>query len=140
MSSMLLPPPPRLTVVAELRERCDRCDAAAKLTFQLPTGGELVFCGHHANRHTEDILRAAKVVVIENGFLWQGANRVADAGSQTFRVKVAVDNGESAWPAGLKVAVMIEPAELPVEGNSGEATLTKSTPTARVHGVADQPQ
>ncbi|GGK17778.1 hypothetical protein GCM10010124_07930 [Pilimelia terevasa] len=76
MSSTLLPPP-RLDVVPELTERCDRCAAAAKLTFRLPTGGELVFCGHHANRHTEDILRAAAVVVIEDGFVWQGADRVA---------------------------------------------------------------
>ncbi|GAA2515919.1 DUF7455 domain-containing protein [Pilimelia columellifera] len=77
MSSTLLPPP-RLHVVPEMSERCDRCAAAAKLTFTLPHGGgELVFCGHHANRHTEDILRAAERVIIENGFVWQGADRTA---------------------------------------------------------------
>lgn len=78
MSSTLLPPP-RLDTVPELSERCDRCAAAAKLTLRLPAGGELVFCGHHANRHTADILRIAAVVVVEDGFLWQGAQRTVGA-------------------------------------------------------------
>ncbi|MBA8825684.1 Zn ribbon nucleic-acid-binding protein [Saccharopolyspora lacisalsi] len=29
-------------------DRCDRCGAAAKLRAVLPSGGELLFCGHHA--------------------------------------------------------------------------------------------
>jgi hypothetical protein len=33
-------------------DRCDRCRAAAQLRALLPTGGELLFCGHHARRHT----------------------------------------------------------------------------------------
>ncbi|MBK0868575.1 MAG: hypothetical protein IJH84_19615 [Saccharopolyspora sp.] len=28
-------------------DRCDRCGAAAKLRAVLPSGGELLFCGHH---------------------------------------------------------------------------------------------
>jgi len=78
MSPTLLPPP-RLDVVPEMTDRCDRCAAAAKLTLTLPTGGELVFCGHHANRHTEDILSSAERVIIEDGFIWQGADRTAAA-------------------------------------------------------------
>jgi hypothetical protein len=32
-------------------DRCDRCGAAAKVRTLLPTGGELLFCGHHARMH-----------------------------------------------------------------------------------------
>jgi hypothetical protein len=31
--------------------RCDRCSAAALVRAQLPTGNELLFCGHHARKH-----------------------------------------------------------------------------------------
>ena len=32
-------------------DRCDRCSAAAQVRALLPTGGELLFCGHHARAH-----------------------------------------------------------------------------------------
>jgi hypothetical protein len=32
-------------------DRCDRCGAAATLRAVLPSGGELLFCGHHGRRH-----------------------------------------------------------------------------------------
>lgn len=28
-------------------DRCDRCGAAAAIRAVLPSGGELLFCGHH---------------------------------------------------------------------------------------------
>jgi len=34
-----------------LADRCDRCGAAAKARAVLPSGGELLFCGHHARAH-----------------------------------------------------------------------------------------
>jgi len=76
MTQTLLPPP-RLEVVPALPERCDRCGAAAKLRMTLPHGGDLVFCGHHGNRHTDDILRTATRVVVEDGYEWWGAGRTA---------------------------------------------------------------
>ncbi len=30
---------------------CDRCAAPAKVQALLRTGGELLFCGHHARKH-----------------------------------------------------------------------------------------
>lgn len=39
--------PPPLTRA----DRCDRCSAAAQLRALLPTGGELMFCGHHGREH-----------------------------------------------------------------------------------------
>ena len=38
-------------------DRCDRCGAQAYLRVELVTGGELLFCAHHARAH-EDKLRA----------------------------------------------------------------------------------
>lgn len=32
-------------------DRCDRCGAAALVRAVLPSGGELLFCGHHAREH-----------------------------------------------------------------------------------------
>lgn len=32
-------------------DRCDRCSAAARVRAVLPSGGELLFCGHHAREH-----------------------------------------------------------------------------------------
>jgi hypothetical protein len=34
-------------------DRCDRCGAAAQVRAILPSGGELLFCGHHAKKHQE---------------------------------------------------------------------------------------
>jgi hypothetical protein len=39
--------PPLLT----RQDRCDRCGAEAKVLAMLRTGGELLFCGHHAREH-----------------------------------------------------------------------------------------
>ena len=33
-------------------DRCDRCGAAAMVRAVLPTGGELLFCNHHATEHS----------------------------------------------------------------------------------------
>lgn len=37
-------------------DRCDRCGAQAYLRVTLTSGGELLFCAHHARAH-EDKLR-----------------------------------------------------------------------------------
>jgi hypothetical protein len=38
---------PELTTL----DRCDRCGAGAKVRAVLPSGSELLFCGHHARAH-----------------------------------------------------------------------------------------
>jgi hypothetical protein len=62
---------PTVTVAAEMPERCDRCGAAGKVRAFLPAGGDLTFCGHHANRYAETIRTSADRVVIESGFGWR---------------------------------------------------------------------
>jgi hypothetical protein len=60
---------PEITT-GSMTERCDRCGAAAKLTVALNGGGELTFCGHHANKHAGEIARSAAKVTVEDGFDW----------------------------------------------------------------------
>ena len=59
---------PQLT----LADRCDRCGAAAKVRAVLPKGGELLFCGHHANRYADGIARAAARIQVLPDFRWAG--------------------------------------------------------------------
>ena len=69
--------PSQVDVVTSVPERCDGCGAAAKLTLQLASGGELAFCGHHANRHASQIVRQAQRIRVEEGFTWSAAAKTA---------------------------------------------------------------
>jgi hypothetical protein len=40
-------------------DRCDRCGAQAYLRVELQTGGELLFCAHHAREHGEALKEIA---------------------------------------------------------------------------------
>ncbi len=68
MPGVLLPS----LVVPETGDRCDRCAAAAKLVVTLRSRGTLAFCGHHANRYADAIVRVAAQVTVEAGFAWRG--------------------------------------------------------------------
>lgn len=46
---------PTLTAI----DRCDRCGAQAYLRVFLRSGGELLFCAHHANAHREKLAEVA---------------------------------------------------------------------------------
>ena len=46
-------------------DRCDRCGAAASVRAVLPSGGELLFCGHHANEHAARLEQLAATVYDE---------------------------------------------------------------------------
>jgi len=43
-------------------DRCDRCGAAAVVRAVLPTGGDLLFCGHHAREHSTRLEELAAVI------------------------------------------------------------------------------
>jgi hypothetical protein len=45
-------------------DRCDRCGAAARVRAKLPSGGELLFCQHHANEHETKLIELAAVLEI----------------------------------------------------------------------------
>jgi hypothetical protein len=40
-------------------DRCDRCGAQAYLRVELHTGGELLFCAHHARQHGDKLRQVA---------------------------------------------------------------------------------
>ncbi|HWJ11491.1 MAG TPA: hypothetical protein VNS46_19080 [Nocardioides sp.] len=43
-------------------DRCDRCGAQAYLRVELTTGGELLFCAHHAREHGDKLRQIATTV------------------------------------------------------------------------------
>jgi hypothetical protein len=71
MNSTLTPPPETAAPFAA-DERCDRCSAAAKLRVRLAEGGELIFCGHHANKYAEELVKIAVEVAVASDFTWRG--------------------------------------------------------------------
>jgi hypothetical protein len=48
-------------------DRCDRCGAAARVRAKLPSGGELLFCLHHANEHEAKLVESAAVLEVSAG-------------------------------------------------------------------------
>lgn len=47
------------------QDRCDRCGAQAYLRVELQSGGELLFCAHHAREHGDKLKEIAANVVDE---------------------------------------------------------------------------
>ena len=45
-------------------DRCDRCGAAARVRATLASGGELLFCQHHANEHEAKLMELAAVLEV----------------------------------------------------------------------------
>ncbi len=71
MTPTLTPPPETVAPAAD--ERCDRCNAAGRLRIRVAEGGELVFCGHHANKYAEQLIKIAVEVAVDPEFSWRGA-------------------------------------------------------------------
>ena len=46
-------------------DRCDRCGAQAYLRVELQSGGELLFCAHHAREHGDKLKQIAVTLVDE---------------------------------------------------------------------------
>jgi hypothetical protein len=70
-------PPPEAAAPPAAEERCDRCSAAGKLRIVLAGGGELIFCGHHANKFAPDLVKIAVEVVAAPDFAWRGNDMIA---------------------------------------------------------------
>ncbi|WP_370250015.1 hypothetical protein [Nocardioides sp.] len=54
---------PSSSLTAE--DRCDRCGAQAYLRVELQSGGELLFCAHHAREHGAALKQVAASVLDE---------------------------------------------------------------------------
>lgn len=68
-----LTPPPETVAPPTPDDRCDRCSAAAKLRITIAGDRELVFCGHHANRYAEDLVKITVTYAADPDFTWRGA-------------------------------------------------------------------
>jgi len=60
-------------------DRCDRCGAQAYLRVELQSGGELLFCAHHAREHGDALREVAANVIDETHKL---SGTPASAGDQ----------------------------------------------------------
>jgi len=58
-------PSPKFTAL----DRCDRCGAQAYVRVELTTGGELMFCAHHAREHADKLHQVASTIHDETGTL-----------------------------------------------------------------------
>jgi hypothetical protein len=50
-----------------------------KLRLTLAGGSELVFCGHHANRYAEDLVKITVQFVADPDFEWRGADMMSNS-------------------------------------------------------------
>lgn len=58
-------PSPKFTAL----DRCDRCGAQAYVRVELASGGELLFCAHHAREHADKLHQVASTIHDESGTL-----------------------------------------------------------------------
>jgi len=60
-------------------DRCDRCGAQAYLRVLLQSGGELLFCAHHAREHGDKLREVASHVQDETDKLSDDKTPAPDA-------------------------------------------------------------
>ena len=49
--------------------RCDACGARAWVRATMPSGGQLYFCGHHANEHLPSLVGSGAQILDERHFM-----------------------------------------------------------------------
>ncbi len=76
MNAVVAPSPPKLTAA----DRCDRCGAQAYLRVQLQSGGELLFCAHHAREHGDKLKEIAVALTDESHRLADTPGTAPDGG------------------------------------------------------------
>jgi len=71
-------PSSRLTA----EDRCDRCGAQAYLRVELQSGGELLFCAHHAREHGDKLKQIAVKLIDETDKLTDTGNRASTSDAE----------------------------------------------------------
>ena len=56
------------------QDRCDRCGAQAYVRATLISGGELLFCGHHAKEYSEGLKKVTAAIQDETDKLAESNN------------------------------------------------------------------
>jgi hypothetical protein len=67
-------PSPQFTAL----DRCDRCGAQAYVRVELTSGGELLFCAHHAREHAEKLQAVAAAIHDGSGQLAKTTSKAPD--------------------------------------------------------------
>lgn len=62
METTTRPIPTDAAPMLTLADRCDSCGAQAFLQATMPTGTQLLFCGHHGNAHRPALLVAGATI------------------------------------------------------------------------------
>jgi hypothetical protein len=63
-------------------DRCDRCGAQAYLRVELQSGGELLFCAHHAREHGDKLKQIAVTYIDETDKLAATTPTIAPDGER----------------------------------------------------------
>lgn len=50
------------STLVDPKVRCDRCNAACAVRVILPSGAELAFCRHHANKHKAALAKMGALI------------------------------------------------------------------------------
>jgi hypothetical protein len=58
MNATVTTTPAETAVPLTALDRCDRCPSQAYVRATLPTGMELLFCGHHGHEHHDKLVLA----------------------------------------------------------------------------------
>ncbi len=67
-------PRPQFTAL----DRCDRCGAQAYVRVELSSGGELLFCAHHAREHADKLQEVACTIHDDTGRLGMSTASASD--------------------------------------------------------------
>ena len=70
-------------------DRCDRCGAQAYLRVELSSGGELLFCAHHASMHREKLAQVAARDGTSQGVIVAVAARISSGPATTGSKRLA---------------------------------------------------
>ncbi|MDS1271278.1 hypothetical protein RIF23_13325 [Lipingzhangella sp. LS1_29] len=59
-------------------DRCDRCGAQAYVRVVLNSGGDLLFCAHHARKHDDELRKIAAEIQDETSKLQENPATAAE--------------------------------------------------------------
>ena len=79
-------------------DRCDRCGAQAYVRVELVSGGELLFCAHHAREHAEKLQQVAATIHDDSERLSSDAGQRDQTSADPTESSDSTDLNEAATP------------------------------------------
>ena len=77
--------------------RCDACGARAWVRATMPSGGQLYFCGHHANEHLPSLVGAGAQILDERHFMNDCLHRTRLGGTNGLQVRAGAKGSPPAF-------------------------------------------